>query len=135
MPKVHVSSQIELDLDAVLQGIAQLQTRDLERFADEIITLRAARRAPRLPRNEADLLQKINSGVSPSVRRRHAELNTKVLEESITSEELQEFLGITDQIEAADAERLLNLVALAQLRNISVDTLMDQLGIRRSVNV
>jgi hypothetical protein len=57
--------------------------------------------------------------------------NAKLHEETITPAEREEFLQLTDQIEQADAERLRHLIALAQVRQVSVDTLMDQLGIRR----
>jgi hypothetical protein len=39
---------------------------------------------------------------------------------------------LIDRIELADAERMQRLVALVQLRHASVDTLMEQLGIRRT---
>ena len=133
MPKVQVTSQIELDFDEVLKGIAYLGANELEQFVDKVIALQAQRRAPSLPANEAELLQKINHGVPPKVRKRYHELNEKLHEEIITQEEHQELLGLIDQIELADAERIRHLIALAQLRNLSVDSLMDQLGIRRPV--
>ena len=67
------------------------------------------------------------------VRQRYTELNDKLHDETIAPEEYQELLTLIDQIELADAERLRYLIELAQLRNISVDVLMDQLGIRRPV--
>lgn len=133
MPKVQVTSQIELDFDEVLKGIAHLGTNELEQFVDKVIALQAQRRAPSLPANEAELLQKINRGVPPKVRKRYHELNEKLHEETITQDEHQELLGLIDQIELADAERIRHLITLAQLRNLSVDSLMDQLGIRRPV--
>ncbi len=77
--------------------------------------------------NEAELLQKINQGLLPEVRKRHAELNAKLHEETITPEEHQELLQLVDRIELADAERLQHLIELARIRNVSVDTLMNQL--------
>ncbi|MCX6048453.1 MAG: STAS/SEC14 domain-containing protein [Chloroflexi bacterium] len=131
MPKVQVTSKIELDFDEVLQGVARLETIELEQFAEKIIALRAQRRAPSLPQNEAELLEKINQGMSPDIRSRYAELNIKLHEETITPEEQQELLNLTDQRELADAERIRNLITLAELRNVSVDDLIIQLGIRR----
>lgn len=132
MPKVRVTSQIEMDFDAVLNGVAQLGTKELEQFVEKVIALQARRRALSLPKNEADLLQQINQAIPSKVRRRYHELNAKLHTETITSDEHQELLKLIDQIELADAERMRHLIQLAQLRHVTVDTLMDELGIRRS---
>ena len=133
MPKVQVTSQIEIDFDEVLKGVARLENSELEQITEKIIALRAQRRAPSLPQNEAELLQKINRGVPPEVRQRCTELNTRLQEEIITPEEQNELLELTDQIEWADAERIRNLAKLAELRKISIDSLMDQLNLHRSI--
>ena len=133
MPKVQVTSQIEIDFDEVLKGVARLENSELEQFTEKIIALRAQRRAPSLPQNEAELLQKINRGVPPEVRQRYTELNARLQEEIITPEEQNELLELTDQIEWADAERIRNLAKLAELRKISIDSLMDQLNLHRSI--
>lgn len=133
MPKVQVVSQVELDFDEVLKGVERLETKELEQFLTQVMAIRAQRRAPSLPQEETELLQKINQGVPPKVRSRYDELHEKLLDETLTPDEQQEFIGISDQIEFADAERLKHLVLLAQLRNVTVDTLMDQLGLRRRV--
>ena len=133
MPKVQVVSQVELDFDEVLKGVERLETKELEQFLTQVMAIRAQRRAPSLPQEEAELLQKINQGVPPKVRSRYDELHEKLFDETLTPDEQQEFIGISDQIEFADAERLTHLVLLAQLRNVTVDILMDQLGLRRRV--
>ena len=130
MPKVHVTSDIEIDFDEVLNGLARLETSDLAQLVEQVIALQARRRAPSMPKNEADLLQKINQGPSPEVRRRYEGLTAKLRAETIMPEEHQELLQLIDQIELADAERMQHLIALAQLRQVSVDALLHQLGIR-----
>ncbi len=131
MPSVQVTSRIEIDFEEVLQGIARLRMTDLERFVDRVIALQAQRRAPSLPKHEAELLQKINQGLPIEIRQRYEELNDKLHEETITPEEHQEFLQLVDRLELADAERLRHLIELADIRNVTVDTLMNQLDIRR----
>jgi hypothetical protein len=133
LPKVQVISQIEIDFDEILNSIAQLETTELEMFVEKVIALQARRRAASLSKTEAELFQKINQGVSSEVRRRYIELNDKLHDETIAPEEHQELLTLIDQIELADAERMRHLVELAQLRNVPVDRLIDQLGIRRRV--
>ena len=132
MPKVQVTSQIEIDLDEVVHGLAQLGTRELEQFADKVMALQAQRRAPSLPKDETELLQQINRGLPADIRQRYDALNAKLHDETIVPEEHEELLTFIDRIELAAAERLRLLMALAQLRRVSVDTLMEQLGIRRT---
>ena len=64
------------------------------------------------------------------MRRRYDELNDKLHVETITGEEQQELLQLIEQIEEADAERLRHLAELAQLRQVPLEALMDQLGLR-----
>ncbi|MEP7336249.1 MAG: STAS/SEC14 domain-containing protein [Acidobacteriota bacterium] len=131
MPKVQVRSQIEIDFDEVIKGAAQLKASELEQFADQVLALRARRRAPALPKAEADLLQKINQGLPAEQWQRYEQLNDKLHEETITSDEHDEFLELVDRIELADAERVGHLIELANLRGVSFDSLVDQLGLRR----
>lgn len=130
MLKVQVTSQIELDVDELLKGMAQLDADELEQLIERIAALRAQRLAPSLTPDESRLLQSINQGVPVEVRRRSAELNARLHDETITPEEQRELLALVDQIELADAERMRNLIALAQARGVTVDALIEQLGIR-----
>ena len=128
MPAIQVRSQVSLD--ELLNGIAQLETPELEHFIAQALTLRAKRIAPSLRHGETRLLQKINRGLPPNVQQRYNELTAKRRAETLTSEEHQELLTLIDRIERADAGRVQALTKLAQLRNVSVMTLMVELGIR-----
>jgi len=90
-----------------------------------------------LPKNEAELLQKISQGLPVEVRKRYEELNAKLHEETIAPEEHQELRQLVDHIELADAERLRHLIELARIRNVSVEALqMNRPGLvnmRRSL--
>jgi hypothetical protein len=132
MPKVHVTSHIEIDLDEVLQGLARLGTTELEQFVEKVIALQAQRRAPSLPKDETELLQQINRGLPADIRQRYDALNAKLHDETITPQEHAELLALIDRVELADAERMQRLIALARLRGVSVDTLIEQLGVRRT---
>ncbi len=132
MSKVELQPTIAVEIDDILDGVARLEMSELEFFTDRVMQLRARRRAPSLPKNEADLLRKINRGLSPEAWQRYESLNQKLHEETISPEEHQEFLKLVEQIEMTDAERLFHLIELSRIRGVSVDDLMDQLGIRRS---
>jgi hypothetical protein len=112
MPKVQVVS--EMNLDQVLNGVAQLDTETLEEFLQQV----------------SHLLARISHPLPPAIQARYRELNAKLHDEIITEAEHQEFLRLVDEVELADARRLQRLIELAQLRGVSLDTLMEQLGLR-----
>lgn len=128
MATIQLQSQISLD--ALVSGVEQLSTPDLEWLTNQVLALRAKRRAPSLPRQEAELLQKINQGLSVEMQQRFTLLTAKRRAETLTSEEYQELLGLVDEIELKDAKRVEYLAELAQLRNIPLRMLMKQLDIR-----
>lgn len=132
MPKVQVTSQIELDFEQVLEGVAHLDAAALDEFTERVIALRAKRYAATLRSSEAELLQKINQGVSPNLRHRFRELREKLLDDAISGQEYREYLSLADQIEGADADRIPYLARLAALRNVSIDELLTHLDIRQS---
>ncbi len=128
MPIVQVEAR--LSTDELLKAAGQLNPRELEQFAFQVMALRAQRQAPSLPQAEAELLLKINQGVSPEVQKRYDELMAKRWAESLTSNEYEELLHRADQTEKLEARRMEHLAELARLRRISLTDLMGNLGIR-----
>lgn len=118
-----------MTIDTLLKAAAQLDASELERFISELLALRARRSISDLSREESVLLQQINKGLPPDVQQRYDTLRNKLSEETIAPDEHQELIALNDQIEEADAERVKALTDLAQLRNISITELMDELGI------
>ena len=104
MVKTQVVSQVELEFDEVIKGV-----------------------------EEAELFRKIKQGVQFEVRSRYGELHEKMLDKTLTPDEQQELIELSDQIQFADAERLHQLIRLAALRKVRVDILMDELGLQRRV--
>ncbi len=69
-------------------------------------------------------------GLSAEAQQRFDELTAKRRAEALTPEEHRELLASIERIERTDAERAQALIALAQLRKVSVEGLMAELGIR-----
>ena len=128
MPRAQTTSQVSFD--ELLYGVEQLNLPDLEQFVSRILALLARRKAPSLPKKEAELLLKINQGLSLREEKRYDELTSKRRTLTITPEERNELLSLIDRIEKSDAERITNLAQLAHLRQISLTTLMNDLGIQ-----
>lgn len=87
-------------------------------------------KASRLSKTEATLLEQINLGVSQETWQRYRELVKKRRAETLGVDEQKVLIGITDEIETANARRMSALVELAQLRKTSLDAVMDDLGIK-----
>jgi len=128
MPTVQVKSQVSLD--ELLNGVAQLSLPELERFVSRVVALQAQRKSPSLPKDESELLLKINQGLPLDVQKRYDELVAKRKAEALTPDEHRELLRLIDQIEKADAERMKYMADLAHLRGTSLAALMKDLGIR-----
>ena len=65
--------------------------------------------------------------------RLHKIRKSQLFDETLTQEEHGELLDLVDIIEKADADRLKRRIELARLRNTTLDPLVDQLGIHRTV--
>jgi hypothetical protein len=83
-----------------------------------------------LPPRQAELLLQINNRLSSFPWERYRELIARRQDESLTASEQTEITDLSDQVEAANAERLTLLAELAHLRNTSLSALMADLGLR-----
>ena len=129
MTTVQLHSEIQVELEEVLDGVSKLDTPALEHFLTEVSVLLAQRKVANFSKAESRLLQKINQHLPEKTQERYTQLTIKQRKDSIASEEYKELLLLVDQVEQADAERLQALIELSQLRKTSLEDLMEQLGI------
>ena len=130
MTTVQFKSEISIELDQLLTGVAQLDTLDLEQLLIQIQQVLAHRQNPSLPALELELLQKINQALPEEIQQKYNDLSAKMRSQTVTPEEHQDLLKLIDIVEQADGDRLQNLIKLSQLRNISLAELMQQLQIQ-----
>lgn len=126
---IQVKSEVKIELEQLMDGVAQLDTPTLENLLSQVSLVLAQRKAPRLAQQESMLLQQINQGVPDTMQKRYTQLQTKLHHETISADEHQELFALIDEIELVDANRLQALLELAQLRQVSLGELMRQLGI------
>ena len=119
-----------LSSEQLLKAVGQLSSSDLDEFVQRVLVIRAQRKAPHLPQAEAELLVAINRSLPADTQRRYDELMAKRRAEVLTPEDHDELLRLTDEVEAHDTRRVENLVNLAQLRQMTLDQLMEDLGLR-----
>ncbi|OYQ67174.1 hypothetical protein B9G53_02135 [Pseudanabaena sp. SR411] len=129
MATVQFKSEISIELDQLLAGVAQLDTPDLEKLLIQVRQVLAHRKNPSLPTLEIELLQKINQTLPDELQQQYNDLSKKMRSGVITSNEHQELLKLIDIVEQNDGDRLQYLIQLSQLRNISLPELMQQLDI------
>jgi hypothetical protein len=82
------------------------------------------------PLSEASLLKKINLGISDSEWATYKELIVLRREERLTEQDHEKLIALGDKIENANALRMQHLLALAQLRNVTLPQLIADLGIK-----
>ena len=99
--------------------------RALERVLPSTLPMAASNLGPR----ESELLRKVGVGLSEEEWRRYRELKSRSDDEILTPAEHQELIATCDRIERANAQRMSHLIELSALRNVSLETLMDQLGL------
>ena len=123
-----------MSADELLRAVGQLETGELDDFVRDVLALRARRQAKSLSQEETVLLQRTNEGFPPEVLRRYQELIARRQARLLTPEELEELIALTDRAERLEADRAAALAELAQVRGVSLDDLMRELGIRPAPN-
>ncbi len=121
-----------LSPDDLLRAIDRLDESQLRPLVAQILYRTARRLAPVLERRESELLEAINRGLSAESEQRYRELIAERQAETLTPAALEELKSLTDQAETLQAERMAHLVALAQLRSVSLVDLIAELGIEPS---
>ncbi|MEL6491903.1 MAG: STAS/SEC14 domain-containing protein [Cyanobacteria bacterium J06621_3] len=118
-----------MSVDELIRAANQLNETELDRFLQQVVTLRTQRKVGVLSVEEAQLLDKINQPIPMTLQERYQRLRTKREDESLTSKEHSQLIELSKQIEQLGAERLEALATLAQLRQVSLPELMSQLGL------
>lgn len=126
--KVKINAQ-NLGVDEILAGVAQLDTPELENFMQEVSSIVAHRKAPSLSKQEEALLGIINRGFPEQFWRRYKALFAKKDKETLLENEYNELLGMVEQVEEYNVERLQALIDLAKIRGVDLNTIMQDLGI------
>jgi hypothetical protein len=114
----------------IFHAIEQLPSTELDDLFIQVLQLRAQRQLPTQVLTESELLRTINVTIPSALQDRFNELVAKRQRITITDEELDELITITDQSEQLNAQRITALTQLAQLRNQSLPQIMKALGIQ-----
>lgn len=124
-----IQLNVKLTPQDLRQALAQLDTPELDNLVSELLLIKAQRHAPLLPKEQSALLQKINQGLPSTQQDRFAYLTSRRQAGSLTGDEHDELIRLNQKLEARTIERLQYLVELAQLRQIPLPELLDELGL------
>jgi hypothetical protein len=128
MPTLKIQAQ--LSFDELFKMVEQLNPSELEQFIYRVFTLHLQRKALQLPNREFELLFKINQNRPNNIQTDYDELIAKRQAETLTNDEYQQLLQLTDKIEQFEATRMESIAELAQLHQTSLTQLMKELNIQ-----
>ena len=133
MATIPIKSKVNLEVNAILEGVAQLDNETLEKFAKAVNDLLIKRKVPVLDKKETILLKKINEGVETEILAKFESLQDVLKNGKATSNQKKEFESLVDLIEKKEAERLENMLELAKLWKLTMPQLRKRLGINPSL--
>jgi predicted transcriptional regulator len=113
----------------LLQDIAQLDTSSIEQLKADMEVILAKRKQIVKQKKEQQLVQKIHQYTASDTYKRYQVLLEKSRLETITTEDYQELMALTTQIENNNTERLEHLMTLAKIRQKSLREVMQELGL------
>lgn len=119
-----------MSIDELVQAANSLNETDLNQLVSRVLLLKAKRQAPILSGAETELLLHINQGVSADLQQQYRDLRAKRDDGTLTDEEYELLLELSDRIEILAAERAGSLVKLAELRQVPLTQLMNELEIK-----
>jgi len=122
--------EAEVSTRALLRAVAQLQPTELDAFVAAVLALQAERAGPAASAAEAALLQTIRRPQPTELSRRCRELTARRRAATLTAEEHDELLRLTDTIEIGDAARVQALGQLAHLRGKTLAEITAELGLQ-----
>lgn len=82
---------------------------------------------------ESELMQEINRGVPPGTQARYDELIAKRQSETLTPDEYEELLSLTDEVEKLDAQRVEHLKELAGICGMTLNELMEDIALSKAM--
>jgi hypothetical protein len=134
---VTVTLDIDTELLAALRTMARKAGLEPDRYMARALQEHVERHQnapPNLPQEETRILQQINQGLPAVTWQRYHELVARRRSETLTPEEHQELIALTNEVELWHARRIELVAELAGQRGVSFDALMDELGLKQPAN-
>jgi hypothetical protein len=124
--------QINPSLERRLHQTALRKGVELSQFVIQFLEANFPEEKPKskkISQKEIELLKKIELAIPIEMWERYHILRAKRQNETITSDEIAEYACINQQIETANVARLQTLIELSEIKKVSLDELMNELGL------
>lgn len=118
------------EMEGRVREVAQAEGVDVSALLREATEARLRQYDPARTLTEGALLARISRGFPETFWNRYRRLIARRRAETLTRKEQQELIGMSDQMEAWRVERLQYLIKLAEIRQTSLDALIQELGLR-----
>jgi hypothetical protein len=110
-----------------LQNLVETLPEESLLRAESLLTdLKSAAVSPSISSQEAPLIAIIERRLPSEAQTRLNNLRQRLADETITEAEHQELLTFIDPIEQMDAERVEAMIQLAQLRQVNLNTIIQE---------
>ena len=130
MAEVEIRSNIKLGMADLLEGIAKMDTKDIELFLKEVANILSQKKKQPVSKSSQEqlLIKKIKKAYPAKLNKAYHALSSKLeAGEKLTHQEKVKLTTITNQFEALDAERLQYLLELAASRGQSLEQLLIEM--------
>ncbi len=129
MTTVEIKPQVRVGIEEILEGISKLDNKEFERFRKQVNNLWSERKSKAFQKKEKQLLAAISMPLLPEKdQKKYEKLKRKLEQETISKAGHEEFLKLLDEMEKNGVKRLESMIELAELRNVSLDELLEQLN-------
>lgn len=126
-----LADELPSELKTALQSLAEQEGRDPDRYIIDTLQEHVDHRADTPSANsESELLRQISQGLPVATWQRSHELTARRRAETLTPDEQEELIALSDEIEGWNVRRLELLIELSRLRGVPVRVLMEQMGLR-----
>lgn len=124
-----ITLNLSPELEHQIRAEASRQGVEPDRYILNALQERLQPRLPTTQPTEADLLQQINIGFSAQTWEEYHALIAKRHAETLTPEEHEQLIQMSDRLEQLNVARIQALIQLATFRNQPLTYLMQTLGI------
>lgn len=129
MTTIELGENIKVDFSDLIAGVSKMETKELERFLNQMSLVLARKKNP-LSAKEVELLDFVYQKFPEKEQAYYDELQVKLKQGILTSKEHQDLLHLVEKTELHNVKWLEAMMELAEFRAISLSTLMLQLGFK-----
>jgi hypothetical protein len=119
-----------LSSQQIISTVQTMPLDELEKLVGNVLAVRAERVAPHISGEESKILHVIQKTLPDKSLRRMKELQTLRDDEKLSPEGFAELAGLIEKLEEIHAERMNAVAELADLRGVTLQTAMQQVGLR-----